>query len=128
MFKEQSKPNFVDVAWVLRVGAAQRLSYAEFGKALDELRGVQKTIPLRRVLNFYKEKYAHYDGLKACFMEPGGALLVDGKPAADAVSANCSVLKFDPARAGSEQVIEFSGALDLVTLIETAPYLSRSGS
>lgn len=128
MFREQSKRNNVDTAWVMRIGEDHRLAYADFGKAMEQLRAVQKAIPLRYILNYRVEKFSSYDGLKACFLEPGGAVLIDGKPAADAVSGNCSVLKFDPAQAGSGKVIEFKGVLDIVTLIETGPYLNRSAS
>jgi hypothetical protein len=123
MFREQSTRNYVETAWIVRIGESRRLTYAEFGKAMEQLRAVQKAIPLRYILNYRIEKFASYDGLKACFNEPGGALLVDGQPAADAVSGNCAVLRFDPSRAGSAQVIEFKGALDIVTLIDTGPYL-----
>jgi hypothetical protein len=122
MFSEQSRHNFLDVGWVLRIGSQQRLSYADFGKAMTEIRAVQKTIPFYRV-SLITEKNAKYDGIKACFLEPGGALLIDGKPAADATVGNCAVLKFDPSRAASGATIAFSGPLDIVTIVETAPYL-----
>lgn len=122
MFSEQSRHNFLDVGWVVRIGSGQRLSYADFGKAMTELRAVQKAMPFYR-LSLKTEKYASYDGIKACFLEPGGALLIDGKPAADATVGNCAVLKFDPSRAASGATIAFSGPLDIVTIIETAPYL-----
>lgn len=122
MFSEQSRHNFLDVGWVVRIGSGQRLSYADFGKAMTELRAVQKAMPFYR-LSLKTEKYANYDGIKACFLEPGGALLIDGKPAADAIVGNCAVLKFDASRAASGAAIEFSGPLDIVTIVETAPYL-----
>jgi hypothetical protein len=128
MFRNQSKRNYVETAWVMRIGQDHRLAYADFGKAMEQLRAVQKSIPLRYILNYRVEKFTAYDGLKACFLEPGGAALIDGQPAADAVSGNCSVLKFDPAKVSSAQTIEFKGALDIVTLIETGPYLNRSAS
>jgi hypothetical protein len=123
MFREQSKHNFVAMAWVLRIDDSRRLSYADFDKAIKQVQAVQKTIPLRYVLNFYAEKFGKYDGLKACFLEPGGEIRIDGKQVADSISGTCSVLKFDPAKVAGGQIIEFAGALDIVTIIETEPYL-----
>jgi hypothetical protein len=111
------------MAWILRVDDSRRLTYADFDKAIKQVQAVQKTIPLRYVLNFYAEKFSKYDGLKACFLEPGGEVRIDGKQVADSVSGTCSVLKFDPAKVASGQIIEFAGALDIVTIIETEPYL-----
>ncbi|MGI4720440.1 MAG: hypothetical protein ACRYGO_04440 [Janthinobacterium lividum] len=127
MFKEKSRRNFVEVAWVLRIGTDQRLRYADFGKAMAQLRGVQKVIPVMRSLAYHAEKYGKFDGLKACFTGPGGAVLIDGAAAPATISGNCAVLPFEPVRAGSAEVIEFSGPLDIVTLIETAPYLRDKG-
>lgn len=123
MFREQSQRNYLEEAWVMRIGPERRLSYADFGKAMDQLRAVQKRIPILRSLSYRVEKYGNFDGLKACFLAPGGTLRVDGAPAADRISGTCSVLKFDPARGGSGQVIEFDGPLDVVTLIRTESYL-----
>jgi hypothetical protein len=54
-------------------------------------------------------------------------ILIDGRPAADARVGNCSVLKFDPARARGGETIEFSGPLDIVTVVETKAYLHAKG-
>lgn len=123
MFRDQSRRNYTETAWVMRIGDKRQLAYADFGKAMEQLRAVQDAIPLVRVLNYRAEKYSRYDGLKACFLDHDGAMLVDGKPAAHAVVGNCWVLRFDPEKAGSGELIEFRGALDIVTLIETGPYL-----
>jgi len=122
MFREQSAPRELGVGWIVRVKPDHRLSYADFGKVMDEIHGVQKAIP---VYHFWvhTEKFADYDGVKACFLDADGAVLIDGRPAADARVGNCSVLKFDPARAGAGETIEFSGPLDIVTVVETRPYL-----
>jgi hypothetical protein len=123
MFKDQSKRNYTDTAWVMRVGESRQLRYADFGKALEQLREVQDTIPLIRAINYRVEKYSNYDGLKACFLDNDGAMLIDGKPAAHAVVGNCWVLKYDRKQANGGPPIEFRGRLDIVTLIETEPYL-----
>jgi hypothetical protein len=118
MFKEQSKQGELGVAWMVRVDAAQRLSYADFEKALDEVHGAQNAIPLEWV-HLNELRTAKYDGLKACFLDASGTALIDGKPAADATVGTCSILKFDPAKAGSGQVIEFRGPLQVVTVVDT---------
>lgn len=121
MFKEQSMPNVLKVAWVVKVGADQRLSYPEFREAIDEVHAAQLAMPFGYT-PLKTERSARLDGLKACFLGAGGTLLVDGKPAADATVGHCSVLKFDPARAHSDQTIEFKGPLQIVTVVETAHY------
>lgn len=122
MFKEQSMLGYIGAAWRVRVGADQRLPYAGFRQALDQVHAVQNAIPpghtgLRLV------RASQYDSLKACFLGAGGQVLIDGKPAADASFGHCALLKFDPARAAAGQAIEFKGALDVVTVVESADYL-----
>jgi hypothetical protein len=121
MFKEQSMPNVLKVAWVVKVGADQRLSYPEFREAVDEVHAAQRAMPFGYT-PLKTERSARFDGLKACFLGAGGTLLIDGKPAADATVGHCSILKFDPARAHSDETIEFRGPLQIVTVVETAHY------
>ena len=125
MFKEQSMSLALRVSWVVHVGAGQRLSYADFGRAMDEVHSAQSAMP-PGYMPAANVRAIQYDGLKACFLDAGGALLIDGKPAADARVGNCSVLKFDPARAGGGQEIEFSGPLDIVTVVATKDYRKDS--
>lgn len=128
MIKEQSKPMALAVIWMVHVNAGQHLSYADFGKAINEVHGAQNELPLDW-RNLDDVRTAKYDGLKACFLEGGGAVLIDGKPAADATVGNCTILKFDPAKAGSGQVIEFKGPLQIVTVAATSYYLkSKDGT
>jgi hypothetical protein len=123
MFKAQSKRNYTDTAWVMRIGENRRLSYADFGKAIGQLRDLQAAIPRVYAHNYRVEKFSLYDGLKACFLAPGGGVLIDGRPTAHAIVGDCWVLRLDPNKVDSGQTIEFRGALDIVTLIETEPYL-----
>jgi hypothetical protein len=122
MFKERSRKGWVDVGWIVR-NDGRHLRYAEFGQAMAELRAVQKQISVLS-LGLRTEKYAHYDTLKACFLDAGGQLLIKGKPVADGTVGNCALLKFDPARSASGDEIEFAGALDIVTIVESGPYAS----
>lgn len=121
MFRERSRKSWLDVGWIVRTDDRQRLRYADFGQAMDELRALQKRISVFS-LSLRTEKYGKYDTLKACFLEPGGQLLVQGKPAADAAIGNCALLRFDPARAAGKDEIEFAGPLDIVTIVEGKQY------
>lgn len=124
MIKDQSRPRAVELGWVIRVGQEQRLTYADLGEAMAEMRGVQKAIPIYMV-SAITEKFAKYDGLKACFLGARGTILINGEPAADATAVgNCVVLRFDP-KTDSGAVIEFVGPLDIVTVVETSLYLQK---
>ena len=92
---------------------------------MDEIHVIQKTIPIYH-LRVRSVKQAKYDGIKACFRDPGGTVLIDGKPVADATIGNCGVLKFDAGKASHGGTIEFRGPLDIVTVVETADYLATS--
>lgn len=122
MFREQSRRKELEVGWIVRVGPEQGLAYSDFARAMDEIHAIQKAMPFYH-FRVRTEKYAKYDGIKACFREPGGMALIDGKPAADAAVGNCAVLKFDPAKARRGGVIAFNGPLDIVTIVETSVYL-----
>lgn len=123
MFKEQSRRKAVEVDWIVRVGPEHRLAYSDFARTMDEIHAIQKSIPIYQ-LRVRSVKYAKYDGIKACFRAPGGTVLIHGKPGADVTIGNCGVLKFDAGRAARGETIEFSGPLDIVTVVETADYLS----
>lgn len=122
MFREQSMPGHIGAAWRLRIGADQRLSHAGFKQAMDEIRAVQDAIPLRYA-GLEQVRTSRYDALKACFLDAGGTVLLGGRPVADARVGNCVLLKFDPAGAADGDAIEFKGALDVVTVVESADYL-----
>jgi hypothetical protein len=121
MFREQSLPGHIGAAWRVRVRADQRLSYAGFKQAMDEVHTVQNAIPLDQP-GLEQVRISHYDALKACFLAGGGRVVLDGLPVADAIVGNCVILKFDPARGASGQPIEFKGPLDVVTVVESADY------
>jgi hypothetical protein len=129
MFRERSRKGWVDVGWIVRIEAGGRLAYADFAQAVAELRGLQKAISVFN-LGLRAEKYATYDTLKACFLDAGGQLRIKGKPAADGTVGNCALLRFDPARAGSGDEIDFAGPLEIVTVVESrayAPFLTKAG-
>lgn len=118
MFKEQTATRSIGVAWVLRVGAGQRMAYADVRKAISEVHAVQLMItPNNQALRTVKR--ASYDGLKACFLAPDGDIRIDGAPGATGRVGNCLLLKYDEALQDSGKTIEFVGPLDIVTLVET---------
>jgi len=123
MFNEQSLQGHMGAAWHLRVGADQRLPYAGFRQAMDEIQGMQNAIPVGHG-GLKLVRTADYDALKACFLAPGGRVLIDATPVADASIGNCTILKFDPA-IGAGRTIAFSGPLDIVTVVESADYLTQ---
>lgn len=125
MFREQSRRKTLEVGWIVRVGPEQRLPYTDFAKAMDEIHVIQKAMPFYH-LSVRSEKHAKYDGIKACFRDPGGMALIDGKSAADATVGNCAVLKFDPAKARNGAIIEFNGPLNIVAVIETSGYMAAN--
>jgi hypothetical protein len=124
MFREQSLPGYIGAAWRVRVGAEQRLSLAAIQQAMDEIQGVQRSIPETHV-GLKLVRTGKYDAIKACFLASGGSVLVDGTPAADVTIGNCAVLKFDSLKAAGSQAIEFKGPLDIVTVVESEDYRTR---
>lgn len=118
MFNTQTRRNNLSTAWKLRIAEGQRLAYADFARAFDEVKVVQKQIPWYRI-GLHEERTARFDGLKACFLEAGGRIDIDGQPAATSTEGTCQILKFDPSAANAGQAeIAFSGPLDIVTLHE----------
>lgn len=118
MFNTETQKGKMSVAWKVRVAPAQTLSYAEFGKALEEVASVQRAIPTYRYDLREIRRYGH-NALRACFVGGPGRIEVDGRPAATIPDGACQVLKYDAAaaRAGKAQ-IAFLGKLDIVTLKE----------
>ena len=118
MFNTLTRSRTVDTAWKLRTGAGQTLAYADFAKALDEVRFVQQQLPWYR-LGLRQMRLVGHDGLRACFHDGAGRIEIDGQAAATIVEGGCQLLKFDPARArDGRSVISFVGPLHIVTLHE----------
>ncbi len=77
----------------------------------------------RRTLLYLKNvKREPYDGIKACFHDDSGAILVNGKSVADATEGRCKVLFSDPGRIADESSVAFSGPLDVVSFIDRSYY------
>ncbi|NNG21955.1 hypothetical protein [Telluria aromaticivorans] len=111
---------WLGIWWTLRVPPGQRMPYAAIREARAQIAAVQAKISaFARYLKTVKR--SPYDGIKACFHDDGGAILVNGKAVADAVEGQCKVLFDDPARDGADMV-EFSGALDVVSFIDGRYY------
>lgn len=120
-FEKTSKDNIVNIAWALRVGPTHRLSYSAVQQALAEVRTVQGKIPMQ-LLEFAPIKLSKYSGIKACFSDLGGQVLIGGKPVEDAAVGDCTVVKLDKMTAHPDDVVEFSGPLDIVTIVDTRVY------
>jgi hypothetical protein len=116
LFREPtSKPLYLYFS--LRVGAGQRLRYADLGKASQQID------TLLGKISYFNSRLRHlkrdkHDAIKACFLDAGGDIRIDGRSVADTTIGNCKVLRIDPERVKSADVIEFSGALDIVTFAE----------
>jgi hypothetical protein len=118
MFNTPTRAERIALEWKFRTSDKQTLSYAEFAKAFDQVRAVQRKIPWDRP-GLQEVRLVEYDGLTACFLPGGGRIDVGGKPAATAAEGACRVLKFDAALAGAGAAeIAFVGPLDIVTLHE----------
>lgn len=113
------------IAFSLKLGADQRSSYTDLGKASRQIAAVQGKISsfhngLKHV------KHARHDAIKACFLDAGGAILVAGQALADGGHGNCKILALDPVRIASGEAIEFSGPLDIVTFVDRRDYGLRA--
>ncbi|MFC5548137.1 hypothetical protein [Massilia aerilata] len=102
----------------LRVGAGQRIRYADLGKASEQIDTLLGKISYfnRQLRHLKRDKH---DAIKACFLDASGDILIDGKSVADGSIGNCKLLRIDPERMKSGDVIEFSGPLDIVTFAES---------
>lgn len=109
--------------WTLRVPAGRRMAYADIRKARGQVAGVQAKISALS-LSLKGVKGEPYDGIKACFHDASGAILVNGSAYADAAEGHCKVLFDNPALAPAAS-IEFSGPLDVVSFIDRRYYSSK---
>lgn len=121
LLEKASKDNILNIAWALRVGASHRVTYATLQKALAEVQLVQGKIPFF-MDELHQIKTSVYSGMKACFRDLGGQVLIAGQPVEDAAVGDCTVVKIDPAYPHPDDVIEFSGPLDIVTIVDTRVY------
>ena len=116
MFNTQTRKGYLSMVWKLRIPEAQTLAYADFARALDEAAAVQRSVPWYRY-NLRNVRRTGFDALRACFLDGGGRIEVDGQPAATSASGVCHVLRFDPGGAQKGgATIAFIGPLDIVIL------------
>jgi hypothetical protein len=109
------------IAFSLHLGADQRTSYADLGKASQQIDAVQG-----KISSFHHGlkdiKHQRHDAIKACFLDAGSAILVAGQAVVDGARGNCKLLALDRVRIASGEAIEFSGALDIVTFVDRRDY------
>lgn len=123
MLNDGARP-WLGIWWTLRVPPGQRMAYADILGARAQIAGVQAKIsafayPLKSV------KRAKYDGIKACFHDATGAILVGGIAVADATEGNCKVLFNDRPLEALDASVEFSGPLDVVSFIDRRYYSDK---
>jgi hypothetical protein len=114
---------WLGIWWTLRVPEGRRMAYADIRKAREQIAGVQAKISAfsPRLKGVKREPY---DGIKACFQDATGLILVNGSAYADAAEGHCKVLFDNPALALAAS-IEFSGPLDVVSFIDRRYYPSK---
>jgi hypothetical protein len=116
MFNTPTRKNWIDVGWLVRLKENNTLPYADFAKALEEIRHTQAKMPWYRIA-FHYEKKTRFNALKACFISGDGDIVVDGQPAETTSRGPCKLLKFEPAKADSPgSIIAMAGSLANVTL------------
>lgn len=116
MFNTQTRKGYLSMVWKLRIPEAQTLAYADFARAIDEAAAVQRSVPWYRY-HLRNVRRTGFNALRACFLDGGGRIEVDGRPAPTSASGACQVLKFDPAVAHKGgAMIAFIGPLDIVIL------------
>lgn len=116
-----SKP-WVGLWWTLRVPDSGRMSYGDIRAARAQIAAAQGRISAFSHPYLKDVKRQPYDGIKACFLDGSGAILVDGKAVADASQGHCKVLFNDPGRFPDGHGIVFSGPLDVVSFIDRSYY------
>jgi len=116
MFNTPTREGRIALEWKLKTDAAQQLSYADFGKAIEQVRSVQRKIPFYH-RGLEEVRAIDYTGLRACFLADGGRIEVGGQLAVTRAEGKCQVLKYDAqvARDGAAG-IAFIGPLSIVTL------------
>ena len=116
MFNTQTRKNWLDVGWLVRMKENNTLPYSDFAKALEQVKYTQDKIPWYRT-SFRHEKKVRFDGLKACFTSGGGDILIDGQAAETITRGPCKLLKFEPAKANAPgSVIAILGPVANITL------------
>lgn len=117
LFNTTTQRNFLKTAWILR-HRDNAISYADFARSFDEVKQIQEKIKWYE-LNLRDEKKASFDSLKACFLTPGGNILLNDVPAKTVEQGRCIWLKFDQEQSKSNPTIKFVGELVIVSLANT---------
>jgi hypothetical protein len=115
-----SKPR-LSVWWTLRVPDNMQMSYSGIRAARAQIATVQGKISAFSHQYLKNVKRHPYDGIKACFHDATGEILIDGKAVGDVAEGDCKVL-FDDPRIKDDSKVEFSGALAAVSFIDRSYY------
>lgn len=117
VFSDVDRP-WLGVWWTLRVPISQRMAFGDIRRARAQIAAVQGKISAHSHEYLKNVKRQPYDGIKPCFHDDSGAILVDGKVVADATEGRCKVLFSAPERIADDSSIAFAGSLDVVSFID----------
>lgn len=109
---------WLSVWWTLRVPDTGRMAYGDIRRARAQIAAVQRKISAFSPTYLKNIKRQPYDGIKACFHDDSGAILVNGRPLADATEGRCKLLFTDPGRIADDSSVAFVGPLDVVSFID----------
>lgn len=112
---------WLNIWWTLRVPGSRRMAYADIARARAQIRAVQDRVSAYAP-SLQNVRRSPYDGIKACFLDGSGAILVDGRAVADAAEGDCKILYLDAAREARGEMVEFAGPLDVVSFIDRRYY------
>lgn len=115
-----SKPR-ISVWWTLRVPVSMQMPYADIRAARAQIAIAQGKISAFSHRYLKNVKRHPYDGIKACFHDATGEILIDGKAVADVAEGDCKVLFEDP-RIKDDSKVAFSGPLAAVSFIDQSYY------
>lgn len=115
MFNTQTRKGWVDVAWLVRAKEDNTLAYADFARALEQVRYTQDKMPWYRT-SFRYEKKVRFNALKACFTSGEGDILVDGHSPSLLTRGPCKILRFEPELASAGAGIALLGTVANITL------------
>jgi len=116
---------WLSIWWSLRVPESRRMAWADILAARAQIKVVQRRISAFAA-QLQHTRRSPYDGIKACFLDGGGAILVDGVALADAVEGDCKVLFLDRDGPARGEVVEFAGQLHIVSFVDRRYYNERN--
>ena len=115
MFNTQTEAKYLGSAWSLRVREGNLLPYRDFAKAIDEINSAKGNVG-RNDWQLAEFRAMTFKGLRACFANAEGAVLLNGAASGAVARGRCWHLKFDAAMANADASLAFIGELESLTL------------